>query len=68
MTEPLTASQLLTPEQLCDRWQIEKTHLYRLCREGRLPSVKLGKFYRFRIADIEQFEQSGGTLAEGPAS
>ena len=57
----LTASQLLTPDQLADRWQCQRTHIYRLAREGKLPSVKLGRLYRFRTADIEAFEQAGGT-------
>ena len=64
MSEPLTASQLLTPDQLADRWQCQRTHIYRLAREGKLPSVKLGRLYRFRLAAIEHFEATGGTTEE----
>jgi excisionase family DNA binding protein len=54
------ASQLLTAEQLAERWQVPKSHVYRLAREGRLPVVELGRYRRFRLAAIEEFESSGG--------
>lgn len=58
-----TASCLLTPEQLADRWQISRAAVYRLTREGKVPVVRLGKRYRYRLAAIEEFEGSGGCLA-----
>lgn len=57
---PLTASQLLTAEQLAERWQVPKAHVYRLAREGRLPAVRIGRYYRFRTQVIEEWEQAGG--------
>jgi excisionase family DNA binding protein len=56
-----TAAQLLTAEQVAERWQVPVSQAYRLAREGRIPSVKLGKYIRFRLADIEAFEADGGT-------
>lgn len=56
----LTASALLTPEQIAERWSVPKSHVYRLAREGRIPSVRLGKYVRFRLAAIEAFECEGG--------
>lgn len=56
----LTASALLTPEQIAERWSVPKTHVYRLAREGRIPSVRLGRYVRFRLAAIEAFELEGG--------
>ena len=61
MTEPAGASQLLTADELADRWQIPKSHVYRLTREGRLPTVRLGRYCRYRLVDLEQFEINGGT-------
>jgi excisionase family DNA binding protein len=55
------ASQLLTAEQVAERFQIPRSHVYRLTREGRLPCVKLGRYRRYRIAEIESFEADGGT-------
>jgi excisionase family DNA binding protein len=57
--------RLLTPEQLAERWQVTKGHVYRLSREGKIPAVKLGKYYRYRLDAIEAFER--GDAAE-PAS
>jgi excisionase family DNA binding protein len=48
--------QLLTAEQLSDRWQVPKSHVYRLTREAVIPAVKLGRYYRYRRDAIERFE------------
>lgn len=55
------AARLLTAEQLAERWQIPKSHVYRLTREGRLPTVKLGRYCRYRLEAVETFEANGGT-------
>jgi excisionase family DNA binding protein len=59
--QAVTASQLLTADQLAERWQLERSQVYRLARDGRLPCVRLGRYRRFRLADIERFEADGGT-------
>lgn len=48
--------RLLTAEQLAERWQVPKAHVYRLAREGRVPVVVLGRYYRFRLDQIEAWE------------
>jgi excisionase family DNA binding protein len=53
-------SKLLTPDDLAARWQVKTSQVYRLTREGRLPTVKIGRYYRYRLADAEQWEQKGG--------
>lgn len=53
----LTARQLLTADQLAARWQVPKSHVYRLTREGAIPAVKLGRYYRYRVPAIEAFER-----------
>jgi excisionase family DNA binding protein len=58
----MSAGQLLTADQLADRWQVPRSHVYRLAREGRIPVVALGRYYRFRLDAIERFE-----LGEGDA-
>jgi excisionase family DNA binding protein len=50
------SGQLLTPEQLADRWQVSKAHVYRLTREDKIPTVKLGRYYRYRLDAIERYE------------
>ncbi len=51
--------QLLTAEQLARRWQVPPSHVYRLTREGRIPVVKLGRYYRYRPDAIDHFELRG---------
>jgi excisionase family DNA binding protein len=51
------SGQLLTAEQLSVRWQVPVSHCYRLAREGKCPSVRLGRYVRFRLDAIEAFER-----------
>jgi excisionase family DNA binding protein len=60
----LVAGKLLTAEDLSERWQIPVSHVYRLTRSGRLPVVRLGRYYRYDQAAVEKFEASGGTGGE----
>jgi excisionase family DNA binding protein len=55
----VTGPQLLTAEQLARRWQVPPSHVYRLTREGRIPVVKLGRYYRYRLDAIERLELGG---------
>jgi predicted DNA-binding transcriptional regulator AlpA len=56
--------QLWTAEQVAERWQASTDLVYRLTRSGDLQPVRLGsRNYRYRLAEIERFEQEGGTAA-----
>jgi excisionase family DNA binding protein len=48
--------RLLTADDLADRWRVPKSHVYRLTREGKVPAVRLGRYYRYRLDQIERFE------------
>ena len=71
MTHPSgTPGRLLTAEDLAERWQVTSAHVYRLTRDGAIPAVKLGRYYRYRLDTIEAFEtgtleavQGNGTVA-----
>ena len=52
--------RLLTTEQVADRWQVSKSHVYKLAREGKVPTVAVGRYYRFRLAALDEWEQAGG--------
>lgn len=54
------SAQLLTAEQLAERWQVSPAHVYRLTREKQIPAVKLGRYYRYRLDAIERFEVGEG--------
>jgi hypothetical protein len=50
--------EILTAEQLAERWQVEKQWVYAKCRTGQLPKIPLpGKYVRFRLDVIERFER-----------
>jgi excisionase family DNA binding protein len=53
-------SKLWTAEEVSERWSIPTAGVYRLARSRQIPSVKLGRYVRFRPADIEAFEAAGG--------
>jgi excisionase family DNA binding protein len=53
--------RLLTADQVADRWQVPRAHIYRLSRQGRLPCVEIGRYRRWSLDAVEEFERSGGT-------
>jgi len=59
--------KLWTAEELADRWQVPVSQVYRLTREGVIPTVRLGRYYRYAPAAIEAFE-AGESTDEGVAS
>ena len=62
------SGQLLTADQLAERWQVPKSHVYRLAREGKIPVVVLGRYYRFRLDQIEAWELTGSLDATEAAA
>jgi excisionase family DNA binding protein len=64
----MSAGQLLTADQLAERWQVPKSHVYRLAREGKIPVVVLGRYYRFRLDQIEAWELTGALDATEAAA
>jgi excisionase family DNA binding protein len=50
-------AQLMTAEQLAERWQVPTSQVYRLARDGHIPVVSLGRYRRFRLDAIEDYER-----------
>jgi excisionase family DNA binding protein len=59
VTQPRTPSQtvLLTAAQVGARWQVRDKHVLALARAGDLPHVRIGKYVRFRMEAIQQWER-----------
>jgi len=56
-------SQILTAEQLADRWQVKVAWVYSKTRSGEIPKLPLpGRYYRYRLDVIEAFERGGKTV------
>lgn len=52
-------ARLLTAEQLAERWQVPKSQVYRQTREGQIPTVRIGRYVRYRLDAIEAWERGG---------
>ena len=63
-TNGSTPDRLLTAEDLAARWQVPASQVYRLTRAHRLPVVRLGRYYRYRLEAVEEFERGGGGAAD----
>jgi len=60
-------SDVLTIEELSVYLKIPKSTLYKLVREGKVPSQKVGRHWRFRKEAIDRWLEhtSGGTKDSG---
>jgi excisionase family DNA binding protein len=58
-------NRLLTADELAGRWQVNTAHVYRLAREGRIPVVRIGRYFRFREASIAAWELAQEAAADG---
>lgn len=65
MSGPASTEKLRTVDDVAERWQVPASHVYRLARDGKLAVVKLGRYRRFRLEDIENFELDGGVDVGG---
>lgn len=58
-------SEILTAEQLAERWQVKVQWVYAKTRSGEIPRIPLpGRYHRYRIDVIEAFER--GESNDGP--
>ena len=51
----LTDTDILTVQELHGYLKIPKPTLYALAQNGRIPAAKVGKHWRFRRADIDEW-------------
>ena len=53
------SGQILTAAELAERWKVTPGWIYAQVRRGELPTIPLpGKYVRFRLDVIEEFEKS----------
>lgn len=48
---------LVRASAVADRWSVPRAYVYRVAREGRLRSYRIGRHLRFDLADVIAFEQ-----------
>jgi excisionase family DNA binding protein len=53
------SGEILDAAELAERWGVNKGWVYQKVREGQIPAIPLpGKYVRFRLDVIEEFEKS----------
>jgi excisionase family DNA binding protein len=50
-----TQTDILTLQELHSYLKIPKPTLYALAQSGRIPAAKVGKHWRFRLTDIDEW-------------
>jgi hypothetical protein len=57
MEQENARQHLLTRLDLCERWRTSRETLKRRERDGTLIALKLGRFVRYRLSDVERIEK-----------
>ena len=53
--ERRTGEALLSAEEVAEYFWVGKVTVYRWCKEGRIPCLKIGKHWRVRREELEDF-------------
>ncbi len=56
--------EFLTPKELATRYKVSEGHITNLARSGILPGIKIGHVWRFKVADLEEWERHQGYEGE----
>jgi hypothetical protein len=59
---PEKEPHFLTRRELAERWRVSIETLKRRERTGKLPSLRLGREARYRMADVLRLEMEGEVL------
>lgn len=59
MPETTDRATLLTEREVIERLRIGRTTLWRLRRDGKLPSVNIGRAVRYRLTDVIELAENG---------
>jgi excisionase family DNA binding protein len=58
----------MTPEQLAGYLQIPTSSVYAKTRKGGLPAIKIGRMYRYRKEDVDEWLDQQKVRKEGKNS
>ena len=53
-------AELLTPEELADRLKVPRSWVYEQSRQGNIPTHRIGKYIRFKLAEVVSQKKNGG--------
>jgi excisionase family DNA binding protein len=64
VTQSTEKKELLAAEDVAELMGVKETTVWRWCREGRLPCLKVGKHWRLRREALEDFLKQQERSAE----
>lgn len=59
--QPTTDRDVLTVKEVALLLHMNKTHVYKLAKDGKIPSFKIGGDRRFKRTVLEAWMEAGGT-------
>ena len=54
---PSTKVRILTVSELSEYLRVDRTTIYRMLRDGKLPGFRVGSDWRFHVDAIEQWQR-----------
>lgn len=54
----------MTPEEVADWLKVKVTWVYAAAQRGALPTVKVGRYVRFRPSELQRWMEQGGVDSE----
>ncbi len=61
-SNPVGSEDLFTARELADRLKLPESWIHSAERDGRIPSVRAGKYVRFNLSDVERALSERGRL------
>ena len=61
LKHPTPNERFITPTALARRWSFHPESVRRICRMGRLPTLRIGRRIRISLASIEAIETGWGS-------
>ncbi|MEX2275647.1 MAG: helix-turn-helix domain-containing protein [Actinomycetota bacterium] len=63
--KPGVGDRLLTVAEVADIMRVSNMTVYRLIKSGQLPAIRVGKNYRIRESEVEQYLSQRSVWVEG---
>ena len=60
-TPKITMNKLLTPDEMAEYIGVKKSTIYQWTHIGYIPHIKMGKFVRFKLSQIDKWLESHST-------
>ena len=51
-------NSIMTLPEVCAWLRMSEQAVKKLCREGKIPAVKIGKFWRFNVEELSEWVKS----------